>query len=441
MNCVFPNRVNKLFNQFLQVIVMKKKMAFGMAVGLGLLFSEASMAQVVKVDGELRTRSEFRSGFKAPLADSVSSILVTAARTRLNLSYASEKVNAKITLQDTHFYGSTNVNMAAPGSSSSNSFGVYEAWASYAIDKELSVTIGRQALEYDDKRLFSASNWSNTGNAHDLALLKYETKAIKAHLGAAYNNTGDDLTQMIYTASPYKYMAFLWLGKTLGKINATALWVNNGFQRGTTNDLLSKLIIRNTLGGNLEYKDKDVPLYAYLTGYYQFGHDAANKSLNAYLLAVKLKGDLTKTFALNLGADYLSGSKYDIAKSESRTFNKLFGSNHSFNGSMEYWTTLPSSGLTDIYGGLTYTPSKKFNIDATFHAFSLAREYSATNKKKRLGSELDITANYIVSPIFNIQGGWSSYFASDLTKTIKKLSGDSKSSWAYIMLSFKPKFL
>ncbi|OJU39629.1 MAG: hypothetical protein BGN96_02900 [Bacteroidales bacterium 45-6] len=412
-----------------------------MVFGLGLLFAEAVAAQTVKVDGELRTRSEFRSGFKAPLADSVPSTLVTAARTRLNLSYASEKVNAKITLQDTHFYGSTNVNVAAPGSASSNSFGVYEAWGSYAIDKDLSVTIGRQALEYDDKRLFSASNWSNTGNAHDLALLKYETKAVKAHLGTAYNNSGDDLTQTPYTASPYKYMAFVWLGKSFGKVNATALWVNNGFQRGTTTNLLNKLIIRNTLGGNLEYKDKNVPLYAYLTGYYQFGHDAANKSLNAYLLAVKLKGDLTKTLAVNLGADYLSGSKYDIAKSESHTFNKLFGSNHSFNGSMEYWTTLPASGLTDMYGGLTYTPSKKFNIDVVFHAFSLAQQYSAAKPKKGLGSELDITANYVVSPIFNIQGGWSSYFASDLTKTVKKLSGNTKSSWAYIMLSFKPKFL
>lgn len=414
---------------------MKKKVFCGMFLGLGLVCTQALTAQTVKVDGELRTRSEFRNGFKNPLADSVSSTLATAARTRVNLSYSSEKINAKITLQDTHYYGSTNLSVTG------NTLGVYEAWASYAFTKDFSMTIGRQGLEYDDKRIFSASNWSNTGNAHDLALFKYETKSIKAHMGLAYNNTGDDVTQTAYSASPYKYMTFIWLGKPLGAVNATALWINNGFQRGTTNDYLGELIIRNTVGANLDYKSKDVPVSAYASAYYQFGHDSSDKSLSAYLLALKLKVDLTKTLALNLGADYLSGSKYDIESTKSKTFNKLFGSNHSFNGSMEYWTTLPTRGLTDIYGGLTLTPNKKFNIDAAFHAFALAQSYSASNSKKGLGSELDITANYIVSPIFNIQAGWSTYFVNDLTKTIKKLSGDTKADWAYIMLSFKPKFL
>ncbi|MBP1618519.1 MAG: hypothetical protein H6Q14_2346 [Bacteroidetes bacterium] len=415
---------------------MKKKMVFSLAFGLGLMFLEAAVAQTVKVDGELRTRSEYRSGFQSPLADSVPGTLVTSARTRLNLFYSKGAVSAKMTLQDNRVYGSTGVNATG------NSLGIYEAWGAYTFYPDLSITVGRQSLEYDDKRMFSASNWSNTGQSHDLALLKYEKKDLKAHLGLAYNNTADDLSQKAYTVSrSYKYMTFAWLAKTLDKVKASALWVNDGFQRGTTNDLLDKLIIRNTVGVNFDYKDKGIPVSAYGTMYYQFGHNTSNKSLSAYLLALKAKVELAKPFVLALGSDYYSGSKYDIDSQKSKTFNKLYGVSHSFNGSIEYWTSLPTRGLVDVYGGLTYIPSKKFNIDATFHSFSLAQEYSADNKRKGLGSEVDITANYLVSPDFSLQGGWSKYFTTDLTKTIKGVSGTVKTDWAYIMLTFKPKFL
>lgn len=408
-----------------------------LALSLGLL-SEFAVAQKVTVDGEIRTRAEFRDGFSKPLADSVPATLFTSLRTRLNLSYTSEKINAKITLQDARNYGSTNLS-----ESGTESFGVFEAWGSYAFTPELSMKLGRQVLEYDDKRLFSASNWSSTGKAHDAMLFQYGKNDFKAHLGTAYsNNASEEYSVTSYTGgAPYKYMSFIWLAKSIEKVNLSAIWVNDGGQKGTTNDLLSKLIIRNTLGGNLEYKNKGVPVYAYATAYYQFGHDRSNNSLSAYLLALKLKGDLSQTLTLTLGTDYYSGSKYDIKSGKSKTFNKLYGVSHSFNGSLEYWSSLPKRGLFDLYGGLTLTPSKKFNIDGTFHAFSLAQKYSATNSKKNIGSELDITANYIVSPLFNIQGGWSSYFTTDLTKTVKGVTGDTKANWAYIMLTFKPKFL
>lgn len=416
---------------------MKKKIAFGVAYGLCLVFAARSMAQAVKVDGEIRTRSEYRSGFKTPLPDTISSALVTTLRTKLNLSYSGDKVSARISLLDTRNYGSTNL------SSTGSTLGVFEAWGAYAVTPEFSVKIGRQILEYDDKRMVSGSNWSNTPSSHDAALFTYEKKDFKAHLATEYNSTAaDELTVAEYkSAVPYKYMTFAWLAKTVSRVNATAMWVNNGFQRGATYGLVDKLIFRNTVGTNLDYSDKDAPVSAYASAYYQFGHDPDNKSLRAYLLALKLKGNLSKTLGLTLGTDYISGSKYDIDSKKSRKFNKLFGANHIFNGFIEYWATLPDRGLVDMYGGLTYTPNKKFNVDATFHSFSFAQKYSAANPKKALGSELDLTAVYSVSPLFQLQGGWSHYFANDLSKSYKKVAGDVKSNWAYIMLTFKPKFL
>lgn len=416
----------------------KKKFYSGICLGLFLIFlQEPVYSQSVKIDGEIRTRAEYRNGFQSPLADTLHNATIGSLRTRLNVTYSDDKIKAKITLQDSRTYGQTGIN------STNNSLGLYEAWGAYMFTPELSATLGRQSLEYDDKRLFSAANWSNTGNSHDLLLLKYETKTgAKAHLGSAWNNGGDVLYESAYNVSKsYKMMTYIWLAKSLGKFDATALWVNDGFQRGATNDLINKLSYRNTVGGNLGFKDKTIPYSFYATAYYQFGHNPKDKSLRGYLLALKNQYSVTNKWSITLGGDYFSGSKYDLEQGEDRTFNKLYGVNHSFNGSMEYWATLPTQGLSDLYAGITFKSNSKFNVDATFHTFSLTKELSSTDKKN-IGSELDITANYTISPEITLQGGWSAYFKTDQTNTVKKQENiDTKfPTWAYVMISFKPTF-
>lgn len=397
-----------------------------------------SYAQSVKVDGEIRTRAEYRSGFQNPLADTLHSAIIGSLRSRLNVTYSDNKIKAKLTLQDARTYGQTGIN------NTKNSLGLYEAWGEYLFTPDFSASLGRQSLEYDDKRLFSAANWSNTGNSHDLLLLKYETKTgTKAHLGAAWNNGSDVLYESAYTVNKsYKMMTYIWLSKSFGKLDATALWINDGFQRGTTSKLLNKLSYRNTVGGNLGLKNKTVPYSFYATAYYQFGHNTKDKSLRGYLLALKNQYSITTKWSATLGVDYFSGSKSDLESGKDRTFNKLYGVNHSFNGSMEYWATLPAQGLFDLYGGITFKTNSKFNIDVTFHSFSLTQELNSTDKKN-IGSELDITANYTIAPEITIQGGWSAYFKTDQTDIVKKqVSIDTKfPHWAYIMISFKPTFL
>lgn len=417
---------------------MKQTNVLKIAVALVFMaYHSSTQAQTLTMDAELRSRSELRSGFKKPLSVDEHNALVSALRSRLNLMYTDDKMEASLRLQDARTYGETGTN------DTKSSLGLYESWAKYKFTPEFSATLGRQSLEYDDKRIFSASNWSNTGNAHDLLLLKYEAKNMKIHVGSAWNNADDVLAESAYSVSKsYKSLNYLWMEKPLGKIDLTALWVNDGFQRGTTPDLLNKLSYRNTVGGNILFSDKKQPLYIYASGYFQFGHTPSGKNLNAYLLALKTKYKITPVWSVTMGTDYFSGSKSDLDAGKDRTFNKLYGVSHSFNGSMEYWATLPAQGLFDLFGGIKYAPNAKFDIDATYHNFSLA-EKLATSDSKALGSEIDITANYKVSSQFSIQGGWSAYVKTDQTSIVKKQTSiDTRfAHWAYVMLAFKPKFL
>lgn len=405
-----------------------------LCMGIGYYCGDLN-AQKVSVDGELRSRSEMREGLKKPLLEDESLAVITVLRSRIRFSYSDDKMDAMFRLQDRRTLGETGTN------STGNSLGLYEAWGAYRLKEDLKLKIGRQALEYDDKRILSSSNWSNVGNAHDIALFLYEANRFKAHWGIAWNNANEDLLkESDYNVSrSYKFMSFLWLNKKVGNVDISAIWLDDAFQNGTPDT--DSLIYRNTLGANLLFKEKNFPLSVYGTVYYQFGHDTGNKKLDAYLLALKAGYVFNPVWSATLGGDLYSGSRSDIEPSKSNTFNKLYGANHVFNGSMEYWTSVPAQGLKDLYASVKFAPNKKFDIDLAYHNFSLVHPHAKIDKKG-LGSEIDITTNYRVSPQFAVQGGWSAYFTTGTTDILKNQEGTETRfpHWAYVMLTFNPSF-
>ncbi|MDR1557126.1 MAG: alginate export family protein [Tannerellaceae bacterium] len=410
-------------------------------IGCFLSLAVVVRGQEAGIEGEVRSRIEYRNGFRKPLADTLSGATVATLRTRINLNYATEKIKTLIILQDSRTYGQTGIN------DTKNSLGIFEAWGSYLFTPEFSATLGRQAIEYDDKRLFSASkNWGNTGKAHDMLLLKYEsTTGLKLHLGSAWNNSGEHEYEKIYTvAQSYKALTYLWFAKPLGKLDFSAIWINDVSSYGTTDaGSSSRRTFRNTLGGNLGLKKAELPFAFYATAYYQFGHDPDRRRLSACLLALNTQYRFAEAWSLTAGADYFSGTSPGRKQEGiNNTFNKLYGSNHSFNGSMEYWSTLPEGGLTDLYGTLLFRPDSKFNLSLSFHSFALAGKLPES-ASANIGAETDLTVNYILSPHFSIQGGWSAYFRNRQTDVLKEQTGIPTHfpHWCYVMLTFRPRFL
>jgi hypothetical protein len=402
---------------------------------LGLVFVSVGsvLCQEVRLDGEIRSRGEYRDGFQSPLAESESGTYVNNLRTRLNLGYKGDDIRAGLSILDSRTFGGTAI--ARTG----NGLGLLEAWGEYRFGNGFSFTLGRQGLEYDDKRLFSYNNWSNTPGAHDLLLVKYVGDGFSVHVGSAYNHTGDSLKKTVtpYTLD-YKTLNFIWASRSFGKVLASAVWINDGFERKTDTGLDG--FSRNTVGLNVGLNDKKSPTTFAVSGYYQFGRDKSFKSLHAYLLAGKVQQRLSSDWSVQVGGDLFSGSSPDIKSGESGVFNKLYGSNHAFNGSIEYWRTLPAQGLRDLYGGLTFKRGR-LGVNVTYHSFGTQKEFAA-GQSKGLGSEVDLTVDYSVNSRLALQGGWSTYFVSDGTKTLKKLSEIDTGfpQWGYIQVSFKPVF-
>jgi hypothetical protein len=408
-------------------------------------------AQEMSIGIELRPRAEYRDGYGSPNAENTDPGGFILQRTRLTVGFKNSYLKTGITVQDSRTLGETGTNSEAV--SASGSLSVYEAWADVLLCPGGSVVIGRQALKYDDNRIFSASNWSNTGNSHDVVVFKYELEHIgAAHLGLAYNNDKTISKESMYSgATKYRYLGYIWISKPLmPNLSLTALALDEGFQKTSTDANGSStygnkvsMYHRYTAGGNIKFLKKDFPLDLFATAYFQFGKTSATKRLNASLLALKANYAFMPQFILTAGADRYSGGGSSNS-SKSKTFNWLYGAPHSFNGYMDYWTaSLPTQGLLDVYGQVGGSIIKKWGYEVGYHLFKTVKdiEYDGASQGKSLGSEVDIKLSYKMNDCVSVEGGWGSYFLNNNSRFLKLKSSSAACrtpGWAYISLTIKP---
>jgi len=407
------------------------------------LFSLTNAFGQTTLDMEFRPRTEYREGFRKPLADTLNQAIVTLQRTRFNADYKSKILNARLSLEDSRIWGNTDLK------NNTTKTAIYEAWFEYLITSGLSLQMGRQPLKYDDSRLLSSPSWGNAGVSHDVMVLKYNNPFILVHSGFAYNNSKDTLLNVAYAYTPkqnYKMMGYAWLSKQVFKGTTLSLiGILEGFEYKTNYNIVYP---RFTYGGNLVYANDSSAWGAILTAYFQQGKDP-NKTYNtgladlkAYFFAAKFLYKIAKNLSTNIGIDYYSGSETTIEAGKSSTFNRLYGSVHNFNGYMEYFSTLPTQGLIDYYGGLVVKITPKFSIDLTGHMFYFDKDFVYNNVKaeKNVGTEADLILNYVVSKEITIQGAYCRYFNSSSTADYYKMHDVElrPQQWAYLMLTVKP---
>ncbi|MBL7889795.1 MAG: alginate export family protein [Bacteroidia bacterium] len=412
--------------------------------------------------GEIRPRFEYRHGFGSPADSLQKSAQFMQQRTRLNFGYKSEKIKAGIVVQDIRVWGS----QAQLNSYDVNTYGIHEAWGEYNFTKKISMKLGRQEISYDDQRIMGAVDWAQQGRSHDALLLKFTDSTFAAHFGVAYNQ---DNVSSIATASAlgtYKEMQYLWLNKQIKKLNISLLALNVGKQ-STVNVNSTRYI--TTAGTRIEYKAN--PLFLGLNFYYQMGDEMgaysskkAPRKVSALNAAFDAGYTIKEKFTIGLGYEYLSGqSQTDttIAYNDvNHAFNPVFGTNHKFNGYMDYYYVgnhINTVGLQDIIFRLKYK-AEKWNLALDFHQFMTAADVydakesaktsSIVAKDNNLGSEIDLTFGYKLKEGVLITAGYSHYLTSETLayiKGVKDYKGDGRtdqmSNWAYVMISFKPNFI
>lgn len=387
---------------------------------------------------ELRPRGEFRKGYKMLPDENSAPAVFISQRSRMNLSYNAEKLSTKISFQDVRVWGDQ------PYKSDVAGIGLYEAWAEIPLCDSFHLKAGKQELAYDNERLITKSNWSQNGVTHNAVLLSFRKNGLQLDFASAYNQSAENLfgTDISPIYSNYKTLNILWLSKKINEHFKTSLiGVADEYQK---EPLTSTTYLRGTFGGIIEHSDKK-RVSVTLRGFYQMGRLSTGQEVSAYYGSADFSYTLKEKYTLIAGIEYISGKDAaDTANKKSNTFSTLYGSCHSFNGNMDYFTDMAkdtkNAGLINPYLNFILKLGEKSKLRADFHYFFLQNNYLINNDpvKKALGIEADLSYTYEISKDASVQAGFS---VMNPTPQMEIFCGGNSGyygTWGFVMLTVKP---
>lgn len=406
-----------------------------------MVLGGTTFAQEVNANLQLRPRYEYRNGFKGLMPDTELPTSFVSQRSRLNLNFKQEKISAKLTLQNVRTWG----DVKTTTTNDKNGIILFEAWGQYQFDENWSTRVGRQVISYDNQRIFGEIDWLQQGQSHDAAVVSYKKGKHQLDFGASLNADSEDLFRNLYTTN-YKNMQYAWYHTDFSNFQMSLLALNTGFQYeqpATTNLEIDYI---QTFGTFLKYKknklDADLSLYAQ-TGKGKLTSN--NTTVNAYNVGVNINYAVTNEVKAGLGYEYLSGKDQTDTENIIKSFNPIFGTNHAFNGFMDYFYVgnhKNTVGLQDVYLKLNYAPNK-WNFAVTPHVFMTAADVkyplASDIMDNYLGTEVDVTVGYSLHKNIGISAGYSQMFGTETLEVLKGGNKDLDNNWAYVMVNFNPK--
>jgi Alginate export len=430
-----------------------------------------SSAQSIVISGVFRPRLEVQYGYKAPPDSGAKPQLLFSQRTRLQAFYNSQRFGAYISLQDARVWGDEVVATDNP------SVGIHEAWGQYNFNSHASLRAGRQEFKYDNKRLLTDGDWPQQGRSWDALTLKTSfASGWKADLAASYNQQTQTFFGDYYGLNNPKTLDFLWLNKSKFDSNynysISGLVIGDGFQSPDT----TGIPIRYTYGvyAFLDHHSWGLTLEGYLQSgktrtVNQAGVTVTNsfQKVSAYMFSINPYFQVTRSFQVGAGIDYLSGSNtldtnqvyrpdaiYPTLSGTTHCFSPAYGAGDKFYGKIDIFVNIPSDtrngGLIDNYLRLKYIYDN-WNFGLEYHYYLLQNnvedaEHPGQALSKALGTELDLAAIKDLTKDVNINTGIAFYFPTRSMEFVKssqisQVGGPTiTATYFYLMVTFRPVF-
>ena len=393
-------------------------------------------AQQFDLSAELRPRYENKHGYKTLIPTNADGANFVSQRTRLNFGYTNERIKLFVAMQNVRVWGDVSTL-----SSDDNATALHEAWAEVLLSDKISLKLGRQEIVYDDHRIFGSVGWAQQARSHDAFIFKFKpNKNNRVDLGLALNADVQGGLDVLYSnAAGYKSFQYAWYHGTFDKFGLSFLLLNTGIEYEDSN-LDQTIDYMQTIGPRLTYKSGK--FNANIAFYFQSGK-TVNRDVSSSYYTGNLAYKISDDFSTGVGLEYLSGKDMDDASSDVNSFAPLFGTNHKFNGWMDYFYVGNhggSVGLTDINFTLAYKKDK-FSAKLIPHFFSAAADVfdGGTKMDANLGTEIDFTAGYKIAKDITLSAGYSKMYATDTMEILKNGDKDENNSWGWIMFTFKPK--
>lgn len=399
------------------------------------MLSQAFFAQELQVGLELRPRYEYRNGFKTLLDDTQEPASFVSQRSRLNLNFIYDNLNLVVRAQDIRVWGDVATNQ----SQLHKGIALFEGYAQYKLNDVWSFKIGRQVIAYDNQRILGEVGWAQQGRSHDAFLVQIKPDSNqRLEAGASVSANDQTLTRTAYNVNNYKNMQHLWYQYKFGNAALSVLFLNNGFEFETSSQALKTQYIQ-TYGAYYKLNSNNWIAEASVYGQGGTRNDVDVAAWNA---GASLHYLVTDQWQLGVGGEYLSGTSMNATAGKNKSFNPLFGTNHKFNGLMDYFYVgnhANSEGLNDIYALVKYSENK-FGFSVSPHLFSSANTVvnGTQQMDNYLGTEIDVVANYKLHKFVNINLGYSQMFGSKTLQALKGGDPDRTQNWVWTMVTVKP---
>jgi len=383
-------------------------------LGLMLLCFQLTKAQFT-LDGEFRPRTEYRHGFGSLIPDAAEAGFGISTRVRLNTSYMTDNYRVYVSLQDIMVWGE---NRQILPYDQNNSFAVFQAWAEIKLGENTSTKIGRQVLSYDDQRILGGLDWAQQGRNHDAALIKYKKDNFILDVALAFNQDYSHPTGFVSAGTAYnttgffsyKTMQMLYMKQKWEKMTGSLLLMNNGFQEFDAANNADGVSNLQTLGTHLNYKNGSFGVAA--NAYLQSGQrQGAVDVKGAYLLGLDFSYKVSPKVGLGAGLESISGN--DGGAGETGAFFPLYGTNHKFNGFMDYFYVgnhANSIGLVDLHVSANFKLNKSSSL--MVKALNFRGEQALASGEKSLGTEIDLVYKKKFKG-YALVLGYSQMFAND----------------------------
>ena len=342
----------------------------------------------------------------------------------------------------------------------------------------LGLTVGRQSLDYGDRRLIGDSRFSNLGLSFDGVKLRLKTdkfwldafavRPVQIRKDEINDSDSADNFFGIYGGTDMlgfqtTELYFLYRDKTDAQpdLDPTSKVGANGTWRGPAQRIA-------TLGTRWKSKKGALHGFDYSAEFaYQFGDlwtgakTAPRLKHEAFALAIAggyTWEDIPWSPRLGLEYDYASGDT-NSKDSSSQSFQNLFGANHEPYGIMDEFAW---RNLHDARVSLSVKPHRNVEVSIDYHAFWLAEttDYWFTSNASSTvhtvtpgksgksgkdvrtigasnfaGHEIDFTATWKVNKNLSLKFGYSHFFAGDYLRDTGAHS-DSDFGYAQATLSF-----
>lgn len=406
-------------------------------------------AQELAVSAELKPRFEARHGFGTLASPDDDAALFVSQRARLNIDFATAKYQVFFAVQNVSVWG--DVSTLAKNDKNGTSF--HQMWGQYNFSEKFAMKLGRQEISYDDQRIFGAVDWAQQARSHDALIFKIKPgQKSKLDVGFALNANGETNFKEDYSVNQYKAMQFAHFHTSFSEnMNLGLLFLNNGMpynkeiQGGSETE--QKTTYSQTIGGRFTYKKNRFDFNA--ATYFQGGSVPAGSTgtndLSAYYLSANANFKVLDALKLGAGFELLSGNDQDGDPTKNNAFNPFYGTNHKFNGLMDYFYVgnhINNVGLIDLYVPIVYQKDK-LQLRLVPHFFSADGTILKPGFEKAdayLGTEIDFDMSYELVKNVKIFAGYSHMLATESMEYIKGGSKDETNNWGWVMVTFKPTF-